>query len=154
MLITYYGHSCFSVKAEGKTLLFDPFITSNPLAQQIDISKIAADYIFISHGHEDHIADAVSIAKRTEATVVSNFFSTSFVNSEPASGENAHIVISSDWWIFLAASVPLTMFTLYIWYVWIRIQAYGIRPFWWLPRRGIVDGQTAGIGETNRQEKV
>jgi Mg2+ and Co2+ transporter CorA len=88
------------------------------------------------------------------ATVVSNFFSTSFVNSVPASGESAHIVISNDWWILFAAAVPLTMLTLYIWYVWMRIQAHGIRPFWWPRQRGTVNDQHAGIAETNWAEKV
>jgi len=73
MKITYYGHSCFAVETEGKKLLFDPYITPNPLAEHIDINKIEADFILISHGHEDHIADAVEIAGRTGATVISNF---------------------------------------------------------------------------------
>ncbi len=66
------------------------------------------------------------------ATVVSNFFSTSFVNSEPASGIAAHIVVSNDWWIFVAAAIPLTMVTLYVWLVWMRIQAYRRYPWWWI----------------------
>lgn len=73
MKIIYYGHSCFGVEVKGKHLLFDPFITYNPLAKNIDVTKIPADYILISHGHEDHIADAVSIAKRTKAQVVCTF---------------------------------------------------------------------------------
>jgi L-ascorbate metabolism protein UlaG (beta-lactamase superfamily) len=73
MKFSYYGHSCFSVQAGGKTLLFDPFITPNPLANHIKIDTIEADYILISHGHFDHITDAVEIAKRTGATVISNF---------------------------------------------------------------------------------
>lgn len=88
------------------------------------------------------------------ATVVSNFFSTSFVNSVPTSGESAHIVISSDWWIFIAVSVPLTMLTLYIWYVWMRIQAYGTRPFWWPGSGGLADAQRARAEQTNWEEKV
>ncbi|MBK9283139.1 MAG: metal-dependent hydrolase [Sphingobacteriaceae bacterium] len=70
MNITYYGHSCFGVKVNGKNLLFDPFISPNELAASIDVSKIEADYIIISHGHEDHIADAEQIAKRTKAKVI------------------------------------------------------------------------------------
>jgi L-ascorbate metabolism protein UlaG (beta-lactamase superfamily) len=70
MNITYYGHSCFGVEVNGKHLLFDPFISPNGLAKSIDLSTIKADYILVSHGHEDHIADAVSIAKRTGATVI------------------------------------------------------------------------------------
>src|SRR5688572_12344966 len=72
MKITYYGHSCFSVLVNGKALLFDPFITQNNLARHIEVDKVAADYIFISHGHHDHIADAVRIAKNNQSLVVSN----------------------------------------------------------------------------------
>ncbi|MGI8956718.1 MAG: metal-dependent hydrolase [Chthoniobacterales bacterium] len=73
MKFTFYGHACFAVEAGGKTLLFDPFITPNPLAEKIDVKKIAADFILVSHGHEDHVADLVDIAKRTGATVVAPF---------------------------------------------------------------------------------
>lgn len=70
MKITYYGHSCFSVVAGGKHILFDPFISGNELAKGINIDDIKADYIFISHGHFDHMLDAVAIAKRTGAMIV------------------------------------------------------------------------------------
>lgn len=70
MNITYYGHSCFGVEINGKNLLFDPFISPNELAKNININTIKADYILISHGHEDHIADAEAIAKRTGAKVI------------------------------------------------------------------------------------
>ena len=73
MKVTYYGHACFSVEVAGKQLLFDPFIKPNPLAKSVDIKQIPADYILISHGHDDHIADAVKIAKNTKATVIANF---------------------------------------------------------------------------------
>jgi L-ascorbate metabolism protein UlaG (beta-lactamase superfamily) len=73
MKLSYYGHSCFSVQTGGKTLLFDPFVTPNSLASHIKIENIEADYILISHGHFDHIADAIEIARRTGATVVSNY---------------------------------------------------------------------------------
>ena len=73
MKFIYYGHACFAVVAGGKTLLFDPFITPNPLAQKIDAEKIAADFILVSHGHGDHVADVVEIAKRTSATVIAPF---------------------------------------------------------------------------------
>ncbi|MFP5079345.1 metal-dependent hydrolase [Pedobacter sp. JCM 36344] len=70
MKYTYYGQSCFLLEAEGKKLLFDPFISHNPLAKNIDIKSIEADYIFVSHGHADHLADLVEIAKQTDAQVV------------------------------------------------------------------------------------
>jgi L-ascorbate metabolism protein UlaG (beta-lactamase superfamily) len=71
MKLTYYGHACFSTEAGGKILLFDPFISHNKLAKHIDINTIPADYILISHGHEDHVGDAISIAQRTGAKVIS-----------------------------------------------------------------------------------
>jgi len=73
MTITYYGHSCFAIDHNDHRILFDPFISPNPLAEDIDIEKIEADFILITHGHFDHIADAVAIAKRTGAKVVTNF---------------------------------------------------------------------------------
>jgi L-ascorbate metabolism protein UlaG (beta-lactamase superfamily) len=73
MKVTYYGHSCFSVEVAGKRLLFDPFIRPNPKAARVEIGKIAADYILISHGHFDHLADAAYLAKSTGATLVSNY---------------------------------------------------------------------------------
>jgi L-ascorbate metabolism protein UlaG (beta-lactamase superfamily) len=73
MKINYYGHSCFSVETSGTHLLFDPFITPNGLAKSVDTKKIKADFILISHAHEDHMADAIDIAKRTEATLISGW---------------------------------------------------------------------------------
>lgn len=70
MKVTYYGHSCFLVDINGSKLLFDPFISPNELAKNIDPTTIACDYILVSHGHEDHTADLVSIAKRTNAKVI------------------------------------------------------------------------------------
>ncbi len=72
MNITYYGHSCYGVEIKETHLLFDPFITSNPLAKNINANTIPANYILITHGHDDHIGDAVSIAKRTNAKVICN----------------------------------------------------------------------------------
>lgn len=73
MKITYYGHACFSVVVGGKNILFDPFITGNELAKDIKVDEIKADYIFVSHGHFDHMQDVVAIALRTGATVVGSW---------------------------------------------------------------------------------
>lgn len=80
-------------------------------------------------------------------TVVSNFFSTSFVNSETSSGGGSYIVVSNEWWILVASAVPLTLLTLYIWYVWMRIQAYGKYPWWWKRRRNAIRGDLAHCSE-------
>ena len=73
MQFTYYGQSCFSVTMKGKILLFDPFITGNELAKHIDINTIEADYILLSHAHNEHVLDAEAIAKRTGATIIANY---------------------------------------------------------------------------------
>lgn len=73
MQITYYGHSCFGVETNGTNLLFDPFISGNELASDIDTEQIPADYILLTHGHQDHVLDVEDIAKRTGAQVITNF---------------------------------------------------------------------------------
>ncbi|HEY5912326.1 MAG TPA: metal-dependent hydrolase [Verrucomicrobiae bacterium] len=82
MKITYYGHACFGAQVANKALLFDPFITANDLASNVDVSKVPADYILISHGHADHMADAADIAKRTGATIISNYEVTVWFNKQ------------------------------------------------------------------------
>ena len=98
MKVTYFGHSCFGVEVGNKNLLFDPFITHNKLASKIDIKSIKADYIFISHGHEDHIADAVAIAKNTNAIIISNFEICNWLNKKGL--ENYHPMNIGGKWIF------------------------------------------------------
>lgn len=88
MTFTYYGHSCFLVATNGYKLLFDPFITPNELAAGIDIETIEADFILISHGHSDHVADAVSIAKRTGAKVICSWEVMAWLNKNGI--ENVH----------------------------------------------------------------
>ncbi len=73
MNITFYGHSCFMIEVDGTKLLLDPFISPNPKASHINISDLKPDYILITHGHVDHVADAKTIADHSGATLVSNF---------------------------------------------------------------------------------
>lgn len=70
MTITYFGHSCFLVELGGVRLLFDPFISGNPLATHINVASIRTDYILVSHGHADHVGDVEDIARRSDAVVV------------------------------------------------------------------------------------
>lgn len=70
MQLTYYGHACFLLETGGSSVLFDPFISPNPLAKDIDINQIKADFILLSHGHADHVADTEAIGTRTGAEVV------------------------------------------------------------------------------------
>ena len=73
MKITYYGHSSIGIETMGRHLLFDPFISMNELAAAIAVDQIPADYILLSHGHGDHVADAAAIARRTGAPIISNY---------------------------------------------------------------------------------
>lgn len=86
MTLTYFGHSCFAVEVNGKKLVFDPFITPNELAKNINLDDIEADYILVTHGHQDHIADAVQLAQNTGATVISNFEIISWFNTQGVDG--------------------------------------------------------------------
>jgi L-ascorbate metabolism protein UlaG (beta-lactamase superfamily) len=98
MKITYYGHSCFGVEINGKNIVFDPFISHNELAKHIDIASVKADYILISHGHEDHIADAVQLAKLTGAIVISNFEIVTWLSKQGL--EKYHPMNTGGKWIF------------------------------------------------------
>jgi L-ascorbate metabolism protein UlaG (beta-lactamase superfamily) len=84
MKVIYYGHACFSVVVGGKSILFDPFITGNPLAKDIDAKSVPADFILVSHGHGDHVGDAVEIAKRTNALVIANYEVATWLNKQGA----------------------------------------------------------------------
>lgn len=74
MKITFLGHATLLVKMNGKKILIDPFITANPLATHININDIECDYIFITHGHQDHILDVKIVHKNNpDALLVSNY---------------------------------------------------------------------------------
>jgi L-ascorbate metabolism protein UlaG (beta-lactamase superfamily) len=88
-ILTWHGHSCFLLETnEGTRILFDPWLDDNPMADvgADDIGEL--DYLLVSHGHSDHFADGVKIAKRTGATVVSTFELVAFAQSKGA--ENGH----------------------------------------------------------------
>jgi L-ascorbate metabolism protein UlaG (beta-lactamase superfamily) len=72
IIITWLGHSAFEVSIDTHIVLFDPFLTNNPLASTTS-DRLNPEMIFLSHAHGDHLGDTVSIAKRTGARVVCNF---------------------------------------------------------------------------------
>lgn len=72
MKITFYGHASLGIEIAGKHIIVDPYISPNPKASQVDINTLKADYILLTHAHGDHIADVETIAKNTNATIVSN----------------------------------------------------------------------------------
>lgn len=70
--LTWLGHGSWSLRTGQQTVLVDPFLDDSPTAP-VKSHQVAADYILVSHGHFDHVADVAKIAQRTGATVVSNF---------------------------------------------------------------------------------
>ena len=70
--LRWLGHGCWLINTGGKTLILDPFLNDSPTAV-VKADQVKADFVLVSHGHFDHVADAASIAKRCGATVVSNF---------------------------------------------------------------------------------
>ncbi|RZV57320.1 MAG: metal-dependent hydrolase [Flavobacteriaceae bacterium] len=73
MKITFYGHACIGLKIKDVHVLIDPFISGNGKATHINVDEIPADYILITHAHQDHILDVERIAKRTNAILISNY---------------------------------------------------------------------------------
>ena len=73
MKITFFGHAAIGIEISGKHILVDPFISANPKASHIQVASLKADYILITHAHQDHILDVETIAKNTNATIVSNW---------------------------------------------------------------------------------
>jgi L-ascorbate metabolism protein UlaG (beta-lactamase superfamily) len=81
--LTWHGHSTFTLVTDGgRRIMFDPFLDDNPKSDIGAGDVEALDYILCSHGHFDHFADAVELAKRTGATIVGTFELVSFAQSK------------------------------------------------------------------------
>jgi L-ascorbate metabolism protein UlaG (beta-lactamase superfamily) len=70
--LTWLGHGSWSLRIGNDVVLLDPFLDESPTSP-VKAADVEADYILVSHGHFDHVADVAAIAHRTEATVVANF---------------------------------------------------------------------------------
>ncbi len=73
MKVTFLGHAVLQINTNGKTIIVDPFISGNEMAKEINVDSLKADYILLTHGHEDHVADVERIVKNTGAKLISNF---------------------------------------------------------------------------------
>ncbi|TBN06679.1 metal-dependent hydrolase [Hyunsoonleella flava] len=73
MKITFYGHASLGIEIGDCNILVDPFISGNPQAESIDIETLKADYILVTHAHQDHTLDVETIARRTGGIIVSNY---------------------------------------------------------------------------------
>ena len=95
--VTWYSHASFLIESDGARLLVDPFITDNPLSP-VTAEEVQADFIFVSHGHGDHVGDSVPIAKRTGATVVSNYEIQNWISAQGVENDHPlHIGGGFDW---------------------------------------------------------
>ncbi len=98
MKITYYGHSCFLVEAGGKRLLFDPFVSGNSLVTKINAGDIRCDYILLTHGHSDHVADVETVMQYSPAAVIVGIWEIHAHYS--AKGYPTHPMNKGGWWSF------------------------------------------------------
>jgi L-ascorbate metabolism protein UlaG (beta-lactamase superfamily) len=87
--VRWLGHSCLFLETDGRKVLIDPFLTGNPRSA-IAAAEATADLILISHGHGDHVGDAVEIAKRTGATVLSNYEISNWLQQKPRGLTKVH----------------------------------------------------------------
>ncbi len=88
--VTYYGHSCVAATDGTHRLIIDPFITGNPQAN-LKASDIKVDFILVTHGHGDHLGDAVEIARRNQATIIAPNELAVYVSRQGAQAHNMHI---------------------------------------------------------------
>lgn len=80
--VRYLGQSCVEFDFNGTVVLLDPFITFNPIAQGIDVKSLQPSYIFLSHGHQDHVADMFQVQQQSDATVASIVETASWVRKQ------------------------------------------------------------------------
>ncbi len=91
LTITFHGHACFVLEADGRRVILDPFLTGNPAAD-IALDRLPKiDAVLLSHGHGDHLGDAIPIARRDGATVVAAFELAKFCEDRGAPAHALHI---------------------------------------------------------------
>lgn len=97
MKITFLGHASLQIEIGDIKLIVDPFITGNNKASGINVDELAADYILITHAHQDHILDVERIAKRNQAVIISNYEIVSHFQSK---GFEGHPINHGGSWDF------------------------------------------------------
>lgn len=99
--LTWLGHSAFEVRIDGHSILFDPFLTDNPLASTT-ADTLNPELIFLSHAHNDHLGDTVAIARRTGATVVCNFEISQWMEKQGVKAEALNVGGAHDFGVVTA----------------------------------------------------
>jgi L-ascorbate metabolism protein UlaG (beta-lactamase superfamily) len=106
MNIKYLGHSCFQLEVNGCMLVVDPFITPNHLAAGIKLENVKADYILVSHAHQDHMADVLELAKIHDATLIANWEICSWFTDKGL--HKTHPMNTGGKWTFEFGEIQLT----------------------------------------------
>lgn len=88
--LTYLGHACFTVEDERSKIIIDPFLTGNPLAK-ISSKDVKVNAVLVSHGHGDHLGDAVEIAKRCNAPIIAPYELADYCSKRGAQIHPMHI---------------------------------------------------------------
>ena len=89
--LTYFGHATFGLEADdGTKLVFDPFFGDNPSCET-SVEDVEADFVLLTHGHYDHVADAIPLAKRTGATIIAAFEIAAFMEGQGLTASSQHI---------------------------------------------------------------
>jgi L-ascorbate metabolism protein UlaG (beta-lactamase superfamily) len=100
MEIKFHGHSCFELSDGETTLLIDPFLKPNNPAAVATAEEVEPTHVALSHGHADHMADAVPVAKRTGAHCVAIVELAEWLKGqgiEEVSDPNLGGTVSFDW---------------------------------------------------------
>jgi len=105
MVITFLGHACLQIKTTTSTLIVDPFISANPLAKHVAVDAIEADYLLLTHAHQDHVLDVEQIANNNDLTLVSNF---EIVHHFQEKGIKGHPMNHGGSWTFPFGSLTYT----------------------------------------------
>ena len=105
MKITYYGHNSLLIEILGNYIMVDPFISGNPLYKdKLDIKSLKADYILLTHAHQDHTLDVETIAKNTNAKIISNYEIAMYYQEK---GFNVHTMNHGGNWKFEFGNLKL-----------------------------------------------
>ncbi len=104
--LTYHGHATWGLETKGTRILVDPFFTGNPQTTRA-AGDVSADVIILTHAHGDHYGDTVAIAKRTGATVISNYEIVTYCQKQGVA--NAHALHIGGGYNFPFGRVKLTV---------------------------------------------
>jgi L-ascorbate metabolism protein UlaG (beta-lactamase superfamily) len=103
--VTFLGHAVFLLDNGQKRIIIDPYISGNPLATAKP-EEIKVDYIIVTHGHSDHLGDAIEIAKNNDATIIAVAELARFCSSK---GTKAHGLGIGGSYSFPFGKVKLTI---------------------------------------------